>query len=208
MASASSGPPRSAGPFRRGGGSKREAGAAVPGPAGDDSLHPLSPGEVLGYLGAKSRRPRPPPSRCRRRLARTPATGRRAAGVAANPRFVAGTEGSAGPVAPTPTPIKHSPTTEPGDPALNTGNSFWLDNYPLNDLYQYLARQAGYQFFQNPFIDAIRVTGELFKGRDPWPTCGNWPCNTIWCSSRRAAPCTRSPRIKSPRCHSRSTDTS
>ena len=74
---------------------------------------------------------------------------------------------SAGPVAPTPTPIKHSPTTEPGDPALNTSNSFWLDNYPLNDLYQYLARQAGYQFFQNPFIDAIRVTGELFKDRDP-----------------------------------------
>jgi Bacterial type II and III secretion system protein len=74
---------------------------------------------------------------------------------------------SAGPVAPTQTPIKHSPTTEPGDPALNTSNSFWLDNYPLNDLYQYLARQAGYQFFQNPFIDAVRVTGELFKDRDP-----------------------------------------
>jgi type II secretory pathway component GspD/PulD (secretin) len=37
----------------------------------------------------------------------------------------------------------------------------------LNDLYQYLARQAGYQYFQNPFIDSIRVTGELFKGRDP-----------------------------------------
>ncbi len=54
---------------------------------------------------------------------------------------------SAGPVAPAPTPIKHSPTTEPGDPALNTSNSFWLDNYPLNDLYQYLARQAGYPIF-------------------------------------------------------------
>jgi Flp pilus assembly secretin CpaC len=68
---------------------------------------------------------------------------------------------------PTPTPVKHSPTTEPGDPTLNTSNSFWLDNYPLNDLYQYLARQAGYQFFQNPFIDSIKVTGEIFKGRDP-----------------------------------------
>jgi hypothetical protein len=74
---------------------------------------------------------------------------------------------SDGPVGPTPTPVKHSPTTEPGDPALNTNNSFWLDNYPLNDLYQYLARQAGYQFFQNPFIDSIKVTGELFKGHDP-----------------------------------------
>jgi hypothetical protein len=74
---------------------------------------------------------------------------------------------SAGPVSPTPTPVKRSPTTEPGDPALNTSSSFWLDNYPLNDLFQYLARQADFQFFQNPFIDAIRVTGELFKERDP-----------------------------------------
>ena len=68
---------------------------------------------------------------------------------------------------PTPTPVKHSPNDEPGDPTLNTSNSFWLDNYPLNDLFQYLARQANYQFFQNPFIDAIKVTGELFKGNDP-----------------------------------------
>jgi Bacterial type II and III secretion system protein len=70
-------------------------------------------------------------------------------------------------IPPSPTPIKHSPGTEPGDPTLSTGNSFWLDNYPLNDLFQYLARQADFQFFQNPFTDAIRVTGELFKGRDP-----------------------------------------
>ena len=73
----------------------------------------------------------------------------------------------AGDVSPTPTPPKRSPTAEPGDPTLNTGNSFWLDNYPLNDLYQYLARQADFQYFQNPFIDSIRVTGELFKGRSP-----------------------------------------
>ena len=70
-------------------------------------------------------------------------------------------------VAATPTPAKRSPTGEPGDPTLNTSNSFWLDNYPLNDLYQYLARQADYQFFQNPFLDSIKVTGELFKGRNP-----------------------------------------
>jgi hypothetical protein len=74
---------------------------------------------------------------------------------------------SAGPVSPTPTPIKRSPTAEPGDPTLSTSNSFWLDGYPLNDLFQYLARQAGFQFFQNPFVDAIRVTGELFKEGDP-----------------------------------------
>src|SRR3984957_7549712 len=73
----------------------------------------------------------------------------------------------AGDVLQAPTPVKHSPTTEPGDPTLNTSNSFWLDNYPLNDLYQYLARQADFQYFQNPFLDSIKVTGELFKGRDP-----------------------------------------
>jgi Flp pilus assembly secretin CpaC len=70
-------------------------------------------------------------------------------------------------VTPTPPPARLGPNTEPGDPTRNTSSSFWLDNYPLNDLYQYLARQAGYQYFQNPFIDSIRVTGELFKGRDP-----------------------------------------
>jgi Flp pilus assembly secretin CpaC len=73
----------------------------------------------------------------------------------------------AGEVASTPTPEKLTPTSEPGDPTRNTSDSFWLDNYPLNDLYQYLARQANFQFFQNPFLNSIRVTGELFKGRDP-----------------------------------------
>jgi hypothetical protein len=73
----------------------------------------------------------------------------------------------AGEVASTPTPAKLTPNSEPGDPTRNTSNTFWLDNYPLNDLYQYLARQANFQFFQNPFLNSIRVTGELFKGRDP-----------------------------------------
>src|SRR5271166_5715492 len=68
-------------------------------------------------------------------------------------------------VSPTPTPTKLTPTGEPGDPTLNTSDSFWLDNYPLNDLLQYLARQANFQFFQNPNISPIRVTGELFKGQ-------------------------------------------
>lgn len=72
-----------------------------------------------------------------------------------------------GEVTSAPTPAKLTPTSEPGDPTRNTSDSFWLDNYPLNDLYQYLARQANFQFFQNPFLNSIRVTGELFKGRDP-----------------------------------------
>jgi hypothetical protein len=70
-------------------------------------------------------------------------------------------------VTPTPTPPRRGPSVEPGDPMLNTSNSFWLDNYPLNDLYQYLARQAGYQYFQNPHLDPYKVTGELFKGGNP-----------------------------------------
>jgi Bacterial type II and III secretion system protein len=70
-------------------------------------------------------------------------------------------------VSPTPTPVKHDPSAEPGDPTRSTSDSFWLDNYPLNDLYQYLARQADFQFFQNPYLDSIRVTGELFKGGNP-----------------------------------------
>jgi hypothetical protein len=74
---------------------------------------------------------------------------------------------AAGGASPGPSPARRSPAAEPGDPTLNTSNSFWLDNYPLNDLLQYLARQADYQFFQNPFIDSIKVTGELFKGNDP-----------------------------------------
>jgi Bacterial type II and III secretion system protein len=72
-----------------------------------------------------------------------------------------------GEVSSAPTPAKLTPNSEPGDPTRNTSDSFWLDNYPLNDLYQYLARQANFQFFQNPFLSSIRVTGELFKGRDP-----------------------------------------
>jgi Bacterial type II and III secretion system protein len=73
----------------------------------------------------------------------------------------------AGDTTPVPTPTKRNPSAEPEDPALNTSSSFWLDNYPLNDLYQYLARQADFQYFQNPFLDSIKMTGELFKGRNP-----------------------------------------
>jgi type II secretory pathway component GspD/PulD (secretin) len=49
----------------------------------------------------------------------------------------------------------------------NTGNTYSLDNYPLNDLYQYLATQAGLQYFHSPALDSIKVTGQLFKGGDP-----------------------------------------
>jgi hypothetical protein len=69
-------------------------------------------------------------------------------------------------VAPTPTPIVHNPSGEPGDPKRSTESTFWLDSYPLNDLSQYLAHEAGFQFFQNPKIADITVTGELLKRGD------------------------------------------
>lgn len=70
-------------------------------------------------------------------------------------------------LAPPPTPTERVPSAEPGDPMRNTGNSYWLDNYPLNDLYQYLATQAGLQYFHSEALDSKKVTGQLFKGGDP-----------------------------------------
>src|SRR6202011_2514422 len=69
--------------------------------------------------------------------------------------------------APTPTPAERVPSAEPSDPMRNTGNSYWLDNYPLNDLYQYLANQAGLQYFHSAALESIKVTGQLYKTGDP-----------------------------------------
>src|SRR5215475_14569220 len=57
-------------------------------------------------------------------------------------------------VSPAPTPTPNAPAeadqtpnagrtevTEPGEPPPSTGNSYLLDNFPLNDLYQYLASE-------------------------------------------------------------------
>src|SRR3981081_238993 len=70
-------------------------------------------------------------------------------------------------VSPTPTPQQTFGSSEPGDSMRSSGNSYWLDNYPLNDLYQYLANLAGLQYFHSPALDSIRVTGQLFKTGDP-----------------------------------------
>ena len=56
---------------------------------------------------------------------------------------------------------------QPDNQMRSAGDSYSLDNYPLNDLYQYLANQAGFQYFHSPFLDPIKVTGQLFKGGDP-----------------------------------------
>jgi len=70
-------------------------------------------------------------------------------------------------VIPAPTPAQNFGSNEPGDSMRNTGNTYWLDNYPLNDLYQYLANLAGLQYFHSPALDSIKVTGQLFKTGDP-----------------------------------------
>jgi hypothetical protein len=70
-------------------------------------------------------------------------------------------------ITPTPTPAQNFGSNEPGDSMRNTGNSYWLDDYPLNDLYQYLANQAGLQYFHSAALDAIKVTGQLYKTGDP-----------------------------------------
>jgi Flp pilus assembly secretin CpaC len=83
-------------------------------------------------------------------------------------------------VSPAPTPTPNAPAeadqtpnagrtqvTEPGEPPPSTGNSYLLDNFPLNDLYQYLASEANLQYFHSQALDSIRVTGQLFKGVDP-----------------------------------------
>jgi Flp pilus assembly secretin CpaC len=70
-------------------------------------------------------------------------------------------------ITPAPTPAQNFGSNEPGDSMRNTGNSYWLDNYPLNDLYQYLANEAGLQYFHSGALDTIKVTGQLFKTGDP-----------------------------------------
>jgi Flp pilus assembly secretin CpaC len=83
-------------------------------------------------------------------------------------------------VSPAPTPTPNAPAeadqtpnadrvevSEPGEAPPSTGNSYWLDNYPLNDLYGYLASQANLQYFHSQALDPIKVTGQLFKGGDP-----------------------------------------
>ena len=67
-------------------------------------------------------------------------------------------------VLPAPTPLREFESVEPPSTANNV---YYLDSYPINDLYQFLARKARMQFFHNPDLDKVRVTGELFKTTDP-----------------------------------------
>jgi hypothetical protein len=42
-----------------------------------------------------------------------------------------------------------------------------LQDYPINDLFEFLARKAGFQYFYNPAVNEVRVTGELSRRTNP-----------------------------------------
>ena len=42
-----------------------------------------------------------------------------------------------------------------------------LQDYPINELFEFLARKAGLQYFFNPAVNEVRVTGELSRQMDP-----------------------------------------
>jgi hypothetical protein len=42
-----------------------------------------------------------------------------------------------------------------------------LQDYPINELFEFLARKAGFQYFFNPAVNEVRVTGELARRTNP-----------------------------------------
>ena len=42
-----------------------------------------------------------------------------------------------------------------------------LEDFPINDLFEFLARKAGLQYFFNPAVDKVHVTGELARRANP-----------------------------------------
>lgn len=42
-----------------------------------------------------------------------------------------------------------------------------LQDYPINELFEFLARKAGLQYFFNPAVNEVHVTGELSRLRNP-----------------------------------------
>jgi hypothetical protein len=42
-----------------------------------------------------------------------------------------------------------------------------LEDFPINELFEFLARKAGLQYFFNPQLESVHVTGELARRADP-----------------------------------------
>jgi hypothetical protein len=51
--------------------------------------------------------------------------------------------------------------------AIDQPDVYRLEDFPMNELFEFLARKAGLQYFFNPDVDQYRVTGELARRADP-----------------------------------------
>ena len=52
-------------------------------------------------------------------------------------------------------------------PQIDQPDVYRLEDFPMNELFEFLARKAGLQYFFNPDVDRYRVTGELARRANP-----------------------------------------
>jgi hypothetical protein len=60
-----------------------------------------------------------------------------------------------------------SPRAGYGRLEVNQPDVYRLEDYPINELFEFLARKAGLQYFFNPAVSGVRVTGELARRTNP-----------------------------------------
>jgi hypothetical protein len=51
--------------------------------------------------------------------------------------------------------------------AIDQPDVYRLEDFPMNELFEFLARKAGLQYFFNPDVDRYHVTGELARRANP-----------------------------------------
>jgi hypothetical protein len=54
-----------------------------------------------------------------------------------------------------------------GRPAIDQPDVYRLEDFPMNELFEFLARKAGLQYFFNAEVDKVHVTGELARRANP-----------------------------------------
>jgi hypothetical protein len=54
-----------------------------------------------------------------------------------------------------------------GRPVIDEPDVYRLEDFPINELFEFLARKAGLQYFFNPQLESVHVTGELARRADP-----------------------------------------
>jgi hypothetical protein len=62
---------------------------------------------------------------------------------------------------------KRSANAGYGRPEIDQPDVYRLEDFPMNELFEFLARKAGLQYFFNPDVDKYHVTGELARRADP-----------------------------------------